>query len=839
MVIAIEDVIFSLLLNLIPLLIFTIPIPFFKRKTAKRAFYLRLYYGLCFFFAVYWILPALLQFDVKPLSEDESSSKTSSLVPIYLILRSLSLISTYAQYPFVLLPLIFVISPFISLLILYLRIRKEEKNGEIDLFQEIHYEYIASPKEMIKKALRKNDWSKEKEMFKAFLIVMPIAIYLLAVILDISGLEPVNLNKSSTAIGMLIEIFFVYIATFLYGYQLIKASRLAFRGKFIGEQIEARFFTSLKEVGTPIAILSIILFVIQQTDSLLLFIYIFGYFLMAAFTFILFMRIFEPISILILLKIINYRKSWKFWASRKRFRKHFRRRSQQQLDSENLSETSETSANSTNPADESASLPTIENTLQKNLPENFENEQTIESIQLSTSRPLLKHFSIIILYGFIATFISVTIFLIFNLIGSLFLPTGTDITQISAAAASPSYSETLISEISVTLHSIELVFRVIVLAFFFNLAMRTKQHISTVIGIYGGTLLIFTILFSILLNSDLIIPLSFTEETSWITGVPVYLSQNHFTFYTVRTGFLTASFSGNMILRALTIPFYLFNPFCLFILWGFLFYFINRNFKVKSIDKGRNYVERVTYSLVNPENVTDLQVFFKTHPLASIERKSDVDLQDLDFNEPQAEEIRYQLQQQNDYPLKSIPQTLLTDPKFKAWLISQLNQHLLFLWIPEFSCIIERAQIDSIYLLYKDGRNLFYYQITETKEPENELSTEDDLEKQELKKNYMPSLVSGMFSAITSFVKEVTNSADLLRSIDSGDKKVILEYSTSLPIFGAIFADRETGQVRRALKNFLTQFGNKYGHLLVNWSGDVSPFYDATEILQEVFKEFL
>ena len=128
---------------------------------------------------------------------------------------------------------------------------------------------------------------------------------------------------------------------------------------------------------------------------------------MAAFTFILFMRIFEPISILILLKIINYRKSWKFWASRKRFRKHFRRRSQQQLDSENLSETSETSANSTNPADESASLPTIENTLQKNLPENFENEQTIESIQLSTSRPLLKHFSIIILF--------LTAFLIFTL----------------------------------------------------------------------------------------------------------------------------------------------------------------------------------------------------------------------------------------------------------------------------------------------------------------------------------------------------------------------------------------------------------------------------------------
>lgn len=839
MVLMARDLILSLLLNIIPLAVFAIPIPFLKRKTAKRSFYLRLYYGLCFFFAVYWILPAILQFDVKPLSLEDTPPDQPGLITFYLLTRSLSLITTYAQYPFILLPMIFVLSPFISYFILLVRIKKQSKREGIDIFQEIHYEYAGSPKNIIKKALRKSDWSKEKEMFKAFLIIMPIAIYLLAVVVDIAGLEPVNLNKSTTAIGMLIEIFFVYIATFLYGYQLIKSSRLAFRGKFIGEQIEARFFSSLKQVGTPIAVLSIILFIIQQTGSILLLIYIFAYFLMAAFTFILFMRIFEPISILILLKIINFRKSWRIKIQKFKTQK---------IKTPKKNQDSPVDHPETNLGQEST--PPTES-------ENIDRFKPMETIKKYSSHPSFRFVTIIVLYALIASSISVFIYLVFNLIGSYvvqYVPEGIDITQISAASASPSYLASLITDFSVSLHSIQLIVVVFTLAFLFNLSMRTKLHNSTVIVIYSATLIITTVAFSFLLNIGLAIPLSFIEETSWLTGVPVYISRSNFTFYTLRTGFLTASFSGNMVLRALTIPFYLLGPFCQYLLWGFLLYFVNRRFSVISLEKGRNYVERVTYSLVNPEDITDLKMFYENHPFAWIQINQAETLGDLEFKEVQAEQFRQTLLEKGNYRLHEISSTLLQDPKFEKWLRKQFRRKKLLMWIPEFSCLIERAQIDSIYLLYKDGRNLFYFQTQDSLKPakndgkaENiSLDKTPSAEKMESgenneitsKVNYMPSLVSGMFSAITSFVKEVTNSADLLRSIDSGDKKVILEYSSSLPIFGAIFADRETSQVRGALKNFITQFGNKYGHVLVNWSGDVSMFMEGGEIMKKVFKEF-
>ncbi|TFH30296.1 MAG: hypothetical protein E4G98_02295, partial [Promethearchaeota archaeon] len=154
----------------------------FKKGSAKKNLYLRFYYGLCFFFAVYWILPAFLQYEIKPLAFIEGESPQPGMAALYLLLRTINLLTSYFQYPFVILPLIFIISPFVSYIILYFRVRKEPKKEEFRLFQELHYEFYSSPKEMVKEALKKNDWSKEWEMFKAFLIVLPIAMYLLAVV---------------------------------------------------------------------------------------------------------------------------------------------------------------------------------------------------------------------------------------------------------------------------------------------------------------------------------------------------------------------------------------------------------------------------------------------------------------------------------------------------------------------------------------------------------------------------------------------------------------------------------------------------------------------------------
>ncbi len=71
-------------------------------------------------------------------------------------------------------------------------------------------------------------------------------------------------------------------------------------------------------------------------------------------------------------------------------------------------------------------------------------------------------------------------------------------------------------------------------------------------------------------------------------------------------------------------------------------------------------------------------------------------------------------------------------------------------WIPEFSCLYEQAQVDTLYVLSPDGRNLFFHNFQENVDGVEPVS---------------PFLVSGMFSAISSFIKETTRSTDLLRLI--------------------------------------------------------------------------
>ncbi len=655
---------------------------------------------------------------------------------------------------------------------------------------------------------------------------------------------------------MLIEIFFVYIATFLYGFQLIKASKISFRGKFIGEQIEKRFFSSLKQIGTPIALFSIILFVLQNSDGFILFVYIFGYLLMAAFIFVIFLRILEPISILILLKIINAQKwksqrtgnLWNFclkFSLRNRFRS---RRVSPPVQLEPKISQLQQNSNSKSRSQPSFHSDTVPTTPLHPL-RHFKSSQSTKSSQPSQSPEYL----IVVVYAIIAGTLCFIIYSAFAIISGVLyslIPANTEITDLSAASATPTYLVALVTEGFIALHSVELIIRIVILAIGFSMALRTRLHYIVSVGIFGSVLLLYTLLTSFLIFHSMVIPLSFAESASWLTGVPVILDVFDFQFFTVRTGFLTASFSDNSFLRGITVPFTFLSPFTNFILWGYFLTFLNKSFQVKSIERQKNYVERTTFSMVSPGKVSSFSPFLLSFPGTLLQcDKTFTGLKTTEIPSV-CEHTRFPyvldtLMGYREMLLKDVPPDLLKDSQFIAWMTQNLKQSHLNLWIPEFSCIFERAQLDSIYLLFQDGRNLFHYHF---QIPDSPLTNDcGDEERRINEANFdpknptklAPSLISGMFSAITSFVKEATNSADYLRSIDSGDKKVLLEYSDDLPIFGAIFSDRETAQVRRALKQFLKKFGRRHHKFLSHWSGDVSPFRKDDDLVEEVFIEFL
>jgi len=68
----------------------------------------------------------------------------------------------------------------------------------------------------------------------------------------------------------------------------------------------------------------------------------------------------------------------------------------------------------------------------------------------------------------------------------------------------------------------------------------------------------------------------------------------------------------------------------------------------------------------------------------------------------------------------------------------------------EFSYLFEKAEKQGLYIIYDDGRGIFDYNFAEDYAHD-------------------PGIVSGMFSAITSFIKETTKSQELLKTIDQGE----------------------------------------------------------------------
>ena len=66
-----------------------------------------------------------------------------------------------------------------------------------------------------------------------------------------------------------------------------------------------------------------------------------------------------------------------------------------------------------------------------------------------------------------------------------------------------------------------------------------------------------------------------------------------------------------------------------------------------------------------------------------------------------------------------------------------------------------------------------------------------------------------------------------------------LEYSKRFPVFAALFADRETSEIRTALRILLDTFQNTHTNILGNWNGDMSYFEKDKTLIEQHFKEFL
>jgi hypothetical protein len=733
------EILFTILLNAIPIIILVIPLFFIWKKTVGKL-YFRIVAGILVFFLIYWILPLIYQIGVTP---DELTVPPAEVGNIaygiaYIGAHFGSLISLFFSYPLITLPFIFFVAPFISFLISWNKLRKEEGSLKSNL-GEISYEISESPTERTKRELQRNNWKREKEILKLMIVLLPISLYLLQVILEISGLQDESITTGETALGWFLEILFVYLATFIFSIEILSSSQIALRGNYFGEKIREQTYKGLYTIGAPMSILSIILFILQYQASMTIIVYFFAYFIMASIIFILFLDIFEPVSIYIFIKLINWLRN--------------RKNKKKKIDYSNFYYMLILGSLA-------FVVYLIINLILTNfgyssffgLPGSIEESLIYDAGKYTTTDPtfyLTLQFDLVIMYGiFVTEIISTLILTIFLVYGLKF----------------------------------------------------TKS-----VGLGVISYLPFIILFSVLISS----PVNY-----WLTGKTSYTQIFGFGFYTLRTASLQATLPG--FLNILAIPYlytrYIFNV----IIWGMLVFYFKKSFKTKNIPIGEELIEKIIYSTIT--DFISFDDYIKTDVPYLISKKDDIQSGIIEKEREEIKEIFNNLA--TDKLLEDLKPDDENERKRFYFTIRYLYQNkLLNIWKPELSYIFEKAEKQGLYIIYDDGRGVFNYAFRSD-------AIQD------------PGLVSGMFSAITSFVKEMTKSAEALKKIDHGDITILLEYGTK--IFGALFIKgAQSSEVRAPLKEFVEKFEERYKDILKNWSGFLGHFKDEDDnkLVKEIFKE--
>jgi hypothetical protein len=524
----------------------------------------------------------------------------------------------------------------------------------------------------------------------------------------------------------------VYLATFIFSIELIFSSKIALKGKYVGEEIRNQTYKSFYTVGAPISILSILLFLAQYYNSILIIIYFFAYFAMASIIFVLFLKIFEPISILILIKVVDW------WKTKK---------------------------------------------------------QKIRNID-SSNLLLIIFYALISIGLFFIIYLSISTF--------VYLPFFNDpniLTEAQYTEINPTILNSIKFELLISLGFLQILVPVIIVGLFISKCLKYAKSKFIAYSVFLPVIIIISIFL-------------YGAQEYWLTGQLSYILIDGNFFYTFRTASLLVNLSG--VLNGLATPYlytrYIFN----IIIWSLIIFYRGKSFKSKTISLDEKRIEKYIFATIGDfiryDDYDRAEVQYLITKNESITRES---------LPTEREEVLLLLDKLDvDRFLKELrPLEENEKKRFYFTLRYLFNHNLIQIWKPELSYIFEPVEKQGLYIIYDDGRGVYNYAFQQDSEQD-------------------PGLVSGMFSAITSFIKEMTKSTEALKKIDHGDITILLEYGER--IFGALFIKgTQTAEIRRPLKEFVTWFEENYKETLKNWTGALQHFKNEEnkDKVEEMFNE--
>ncbi|MFX1486093.1 MAG: hypothetical protein ACFFBS_03130 [Promethearchaeota archaeon] len=298
-------------------------------------------------------------------------------------------------------------------------------------------------------------------------------------------------------------------------------------------------------------------------------------------------------------------------------------------------------------------------------------------------------------------------------------------------------------------------------------------------------------------------------ETFWITPSPSLIDTPSFSLFTVRTALLRIVTGGVLAFDIIATPFTVLKSLLAVMFFAFVFHYWNNPFKIR---------KEVSESQVTEAIYSEFPEYPSEPELLTAKNGFLFDLkEDISLLSPKKDTKRiYGLIRKDPHTFgQLLSKTKISVERLYGILDDLYKYRVLSVSASEFCFTYYRATLQGLYIVTHDGRNVFSYSFIET-------PTE-------------PTLVAGMLSAISSFVKETTRSRDLLRTIDHGDITLLIEYGNH--VFAALLADRETSDLRLKLRNLVAGFEEKYSSMLYSWDGDVSPFQKETEWVKQLFAE--
>ncbi len=784
----------------------------------------------------YYSVPGTNDYSTKWDSAASPAAVTLPGVPMlfrYLIQHFVNSIVLYLTYPIIILAFVFGISPILSMLILlyqtwgekraerrplkrliknnideiksFQKQRKKATENEIleidreisdlekdkiDLeqqlkeirsitqrLQEIQFEMEVSPFQEIRKRVKDKNWENEKELLKVLIAILPITLFLLMTILQLLGETENPSLLQGTSMGWFLEIFFAYIASIVFCVYLIKASNLSRKGKFLGNQLYIAMVQSLSTVGAIMSGLAVVLFLALWPNQIFVISYFVVYFIMVSIFFVLFLDIFEPFSIYLLIKFIETFKNLKLALKRV-----------------NIADVAK-----------SVVMGVIFGFL---LAAGFltyraimEGQFTyIDHVQYDTFFWFTQNYSTFFLCALLILFIRRWNW---SIVGTVVITY---------------FSMLVVSFIIFGWYNLEwwdaLGFDD---SFFFVRVRRLPKPPVTLIPPFT-TLNFFFAIFT-------------KEKLNWLTSVWKEGLFNDVQFIIPELRQVPVVWKGTVgstFLGLLSVPYNLIHPFAIILTYGAIFFLVKQKFHVRTQKSDKEGEEKIQYKSVFSEigrlpNLSELKsksdiILVGANPIDDPELNQRIDEAWLKMEKGQQLRgvITGKIEPLNEITSKS-GLTLVEIHRILDELTFDLEipfNQVLTLLHREFSYFFEEVTIDSLHIMMLDGRAVLSHTF----------ATESLVE---------PALVAGLFSAITSFAKEAVRSEQLLKTIDHGDVVLTIEYARW--VFAAIFADSTSTELRKKLGEFLTGFEERHAKTLPMWLGDLDVFKGDLEFIDKTF----